>query len=210
MLLICQRSGLSSKSRFGEKLAYVHRHRDGLQFVLTDGRVELDTNVIENTICPITLNCKKRPVRWPRRGRPHLGTHGLADRDLQPESRRPLRLPACNLGVIANGHPKSQIENLMPRAYTKTSRTEQLNRSRCEIVGGGTYKQSFKRKCKRKQTSPLMLFRTSEMKKRPTGCPGAALTLLLACLNSYIRPRAKSRLKSSDLIWLQGDAFMNC
>ena len=48
----------SAKSRLGEKLGYIHRHWDGLLVFLTDGRVEMDTNPVENTIRPITLNRK--------------------------------------------------------------------------------------------------------------------------------------------------------
>ncbi len=55
----------SAKSRLGEKLGYIHRHWDGLQIFLTDGRIEMDTNPVENTIRPITLNRKKRTVRRP-------------------------------------------------------------------------------------------------------------------------------------------------
>jgi Transposase and inactivated derivatives len=43
-----QRSCISAKSRLGEKLGYIHRHWDGLQLFLTDGRVEVDTNPVEN------------------------------------------------------------------------------------------------------------------------------------------------------------------
>jgi len=48
----------SARSRLGEKLGYIHRHCDGLQIFLTDGRVGMDTNPVENTIRPITLNRK--------------------------------------------------------------------------------------------------------------------------------------------------------
>ena len=48
----------STKFRLGEKLGYIHRHWDGLQIFLTDGRVEMDTNPVENTIRPITLHRK--------------------------------------------------------------------------------------------------------------------------------------------------------
>jgi len=53
-----QRSRISTKSRLGEKPGYIYRHWDGLQVFLTDGRVEMDTNPVENTIRPITLNRK--------------------------------------------------------------------------------------------------------------------------------------------------------
>lgn len=42
--LQAQRLRISAKSRLGEKLAYIHRHWDGLQTFLTDGRVEIDPN----------------------------------------------------------------------------------------------------------------------------------------------------------------------
>ena len=47
----CRR--VSMKSRLGEKLAYIHRHWDGLQTFLRDGRVEIDSNNVENLIRPI-------------------------------------------------------------------------------------------------------------------------------------------------------------
>ena len=53
-----QRSRISAKSRLGEKLSSLHRHWDGLPIFLTDGRVEMDTNPVTNTISPITLNRK--------------------------------------------------------------------------------------------------------------------------------------------------------
>ena len=48
-----QRLRVSAKSRLGEKLAYIHRHWDGLQTFLHDGRVEIDSNGVENLIRPI-------------------------------------------------------------------------------------------------------------------------------------------------------------
>ena len=42
--LTLQRTRISAKSRRGEKLGYIHRHWDGLQISLTDGRVKMDTN----------------------------------------------------------------------------------------------------------------------------------------------------------------------
>ena len=45
-------------SSLGEKLGCIHRHCDGLQVSLTDRRVEMDTNPVENTIRQVTLNRK--------------------------------------------------------------------------------------------------------------------------------------------------------
>lgn len=49
--LQCRR--ISMRSRLGEKLAYIHRHWGGLQTFLRDGRVEIDSNNVENLIRPI-------------------------------------------------------------------------------------------------------------------------------------------------------------
>ena len=51
-----QRSCISAKSRLGEKLGYIHRHWDGLQLFLTDGRVEMDSNAVENLIRPSCID----------------------------------------------------------------------------------------------------------------------------------------------------------
>ena len=43
-----QRLRVSAKSRLGEKLAYINAHWQGLQTFLTHGRVEIDSNNVEN------------------------------------------------------------------------------------------------------------------------------------------------------------------
>jgi transposase len=53
-----KRSRISAKSRLGEKLSYIHNHWAGLQVFLTDGRVEIDSNPVENRIRPIALGRK--------------------------------------------------------------------------------------------------------------------------------------------------------
>ncbi|GMG81931.1 hypothetical protein LNKW23_11440 [Paralimibaculum aggregatum] len=54
------RARVSATLRLGEKLAYIHGHWAGLQTFLTDGRVEIDTNGVENLIRPIALSRKTR------------------------------------------------------------------------------------------------------------------------------------------------------
>jgi transposase len=93
--LIHQRSRISVKSRLGEKLGYIHRHWDGLQIFLTDGRVEMDTNPVENAIRPITLNRKNALFIGHDEG--GLTWARMASL-IKPETqhRRPLRLSARN------------------------------------------------------------------------------------------------------------------
>lgn len=53
--LATQRARLSRKSRLGEKLTYIANHWAGLQTFLNDGRVEMDSNPVENLIRPIAV-----------------------------------------------------------------------------------------------------------------------------------------------------------
>jgi hypothetical protein len=56
--LQAHRRKISAKSRLGEKLGRIHNYWDGLQTFLTDGRVGIDSNRVENLIRPIALNRK--------------------------------------------------------------------------------------------------------------------------------------------------------
>lgn len=56
--LMDQRSRICARSRLGEKPAYIASHWNGLQSFLSDGRVEIDSNAVENLIPPIALNRK--------------------------------------------------------------------------------------------------------------------------------------------------------
>nr|WP_313904386.1 transposase [Rhizobium laguerreae] len=47
------RTRVAGKSPLGEALAYVAKYWDGLCVFLTDGRIEIDNNVVERTIRPI-------------------------------------------------------------------------------------------------------------------------------------------------------------
>ena len=53
-----QRSRISAKSRFGEKLSYIAKYRNGVQVFLSDGTFEIDSNTVERSIRPIALNRK--------------------------------------------------------------------------------------------------------------------------------------------------------
>ena len=80
-------------SRIAEAIRYALKLWSGLRLFLDDGRIEIDTNVVERAIRPIALNRKKRAVRRLRPGRRPLGHHRLADRDRKAQRRRSPGLP---------------------------------------------------------------------------------------------------------------------
>ena len=116
-----QRSRISAKSRLGEKLGYIHRHWDGLQIFLTDGRIELDTNPVENTIRPITLNRKNALFAGHDEGGRTWARMASLIETCKLNAIDPYAYLREALAAIANGHPASRIDDLMPWAFQKPS-----------------------------------------------------------------------------------------
>ena len=116
-----QRARISAKSRLGEKLGYIHRHWDGLQIFLADGRVEMDTNPVENTIRPITLNRKNALFAGHDEGGHTWARMASLIETCKINNIDPYAYLRSTLEAIANGHPKSQIDDLMPWAFAKAS-----------------------------------------------------------------------------------------
>ena len=53
-----QLARVSAKARIAEEIRYGLNHWEGLTRFLDDGRIELDTNIVERGIRPIVLNRK--------------------------------------------------------------------------------------------------------------------------------------------------------
>ena len=83
---------ISQKTKLAEAIRYALSRWDGLTRFLDDGRIEINSNVVERSIRPIALNrkeCAVRRLRWRRRA---LGGHRVVDRNLQTQRGRPERL----------------------------------------------------------------------------------------------------------------------
>ena len=109
-----QRLRVSAKSRLGEKLAYIHRHWDGLQTFLTDGRVEIDSNNVENMIRPIALNRKNALFAGHDEGGKAWGRIASLIETAKINGVEPFAYLKATLTAIANGHPQSRIDDLLP------------------------------------------------------------------------------------------------
>jgi transposase len=109
-----QRLRVSAKSRLGEKLAYIHRHRDGLQTVLHDGRVEIDSNSVENMIRPIALNRKNALFVGHDEGGKAWGCIASLIETAKINGVEPFAYLKTTLEAIARGHPQNRIDDLLP------------------------------------------------------------------------------------------------
>ena len=110
-----QRARVSPKSRLGEKLAYIARHWDGLHLVLADGRVEMDSNSVENLARPIALNRKNAQFAGHDEGAAAWGRIASLLETAKLNGVEPYAWLKATLEAISNGHPNSRIDELLPR-----------------------------------------------------------------------------------------------
>jgi transposase len=73
----------SAKSAIAVAIRYGLNHWEGLERFLEDGRIEIDTNVVERSMRPIECTLCR-----PRCRSRELGLSGFTDRNLQAERRR--------------------------------------------------------------------------------------------------------------------------
>ena len=116
-----QRLRVSTKSRLGEKLGYIHHHWDGLQTFLRDGRVEIDSNGVENLIRPIALNRKNALFAGHDEGGKAWGRIASLIETAKINGVEPFAYLKATLEAIANGHPKSRIDELLPWNFNPSS-----------------------------------------------------------------------------------------
>jgi len=119
--LQAQRLRVSAKSRLGEKLAYIHNHWDGLQTFLTDGRVEIDSNAVENLVRPIALNRKNALFAGHDEGGRTWGRIASLIETCKINGVEPFAYLKSTLEAIAAGHPQSRLDDLLPWNFQSSS-----------------------------------------------------------------------------------------
>jgi transposase len=115
------RARVSAKSRIGEKLAYFANHWDGLRVFLGDGRVEMDSNPVENTIRPLTLNRKNALFAGHDEGGRSWARIASLVETCKLNGVEPFAYLKATLEAIAAGHPASRIDDLLPWSFQPAS-----------------------------------------------------------------------------------------
>jgi hypothetical protein len=116
-----QRARISAKSRLAEKLAYFANHWDGLQVFLDDGRVDIDTNAVENAIRPLTLNRKNALFAGHDEGGASWARIASLIETAKLNGVEPFDYLKTTLEALANGHPQSRLDDLLPWAFRPAS-----------------------------------------------------------------------------------------
>ena len=109
-----QRSRVSPRSRLGEKLTYIANQWEGLVVFLYDGRVEMDTNFVENRIRPVKLTAKNALFAGHDEGAAAWGRIASLLETCKMNGVEPYAWLKSTLEKIAGGHPQSRIRELLP------------------------------------------------------------------------------------------------
>ena len=109
-----QRSRVSPRSRLGEKLTYIANRWDGLLVFLYDGRVEIDSNFVENRIRPLKLTAKNALFAGHDEGAAGWARIASLIETCKMNGVEPHAWLKSTLEKIAAGHPQSKIHELLP------------------------------------------------------------------------------------------------
>ena len=108
---------VSGGSRIAQAIRYALKHWAGLTVFLDDGRIEIDSNVVERAIRPIALNRKNALFAGSDQGGVHWGVIASLIETCKLNAVDPQAYLASTLTRLVNRHPASQIDQLMPWAY---------------------------------------------------------------------------------------------
>ena len=112
---------VSQKSKLAEAIRYALTRWAGLTLFLDDGRVELDTNVVERSIRPIALNRKNALFAGSDGGAQHWAVIASLIETCKLIGVEPCHYLADVITRIVDGHLNSRLDDLLPWAYPPTA-----------------------------------------------------------------------------------------
>jgi transposase len=111
---------ISQKTKLAEAIRYALSRWRGLTCFLDDGRIEIDSNVVERSIRPIALNRKFALFAGSDGGGEHWAVIASLIETCKLNTIDPQSYLTDAITKIVNRHPNSQIDGLLPWAYPAT------------------------------------------------------------------------------------------
>lgn len=105
---------ISGKSKTAEAIRYALTRREALERFLADGRIEIDSNIVERAIRPQTITRKNSLFAGSDGGGRTWATLATLLQTCKMNGVDPLAWLSQTLSRIAQGWPASEIEALMP------------------------------------------------------------------------------------------------
>lgn len=107
---------VSAKSKLAEAIRYALTRWDGLTVFLHDGRVELDTNIVERSIRPLAINRKNALFAGSDEGGDNWAVIATLIENCKINGINPHTWLSDTLTKLADGHPANRVGALMPWA----------------------------------------------------------------------------------------------
>ena len=121
-----QLARVSAKSVIAEAIRYGLNHWDGLVRFLEDGRIELDTNIVERSMRPIVLNRKNALFAGHDQGAENWAAIASLVETCKLHGVDPQAYFADVLTKLVNLWPASRLDELMPWAWAAPRSTDHL------------------------------------------------------------------------------------
>jgi transposase len=110
---------ISQKTKLAEAIRYTLSRWQGLTRFVDDGRVEIDSNVVERAIRPIALNRKNALFAGSDGGGEHWAIIASLIETAKLNDVNPHAYLSDVITKIVRGHPNSRIDDLLPWAYVQ-------------------------------------------------------------------------------------------
>ncbi|CUH39859.1 Transposase [Jannaschia seosinensis] len=123
--LAAQAARISRKSELGEALAYMLRRQDGFRLFLDDGRVDMDSNLVENAIRSPAMNRRNALFAGHDDGGRSWARFASLIGTCKMNGVEPYAYLRDLFTKLANGHLDKDIDALMPWAYAEASHPSQ-------------------------------------------------------------------------------------
>jgi transposase len=107
---------ISQKTKLAEAIRYALSRWNGLTYFLDDGRIEIDSNIVERSIRPIALNRKNALFAGSDGGAEHWAVVASLIESCKLNAVDPQAYLTDVITKIVNGHPNSRIDELLPWA----------------------------------------------------------------------------------------------
>ena len=121
-----QLARVSGKALIADAIRYAQHHWDGLTRFLDDGRIELDTNIVERGIRPIVLNRKNALFAGHDEGAENWACIASLIETCKLNGVDPQAYFADVLTKLVNLWPESRLDELLPWAWATSRRTNRL------------------------------------------------------------------------------------
>ena len=117
--LKAQAARVSRKSDLGEAMAYMLKRQDGFRLFLGDGRVDIDSNLVENAIRSPAMNRRNALFAGHDEGGRNWARFASLIGTCKLNGVEPYAYLKDLFTRLANGHLDKNIEELMPWAYAR-------------------------------------------------------------------------------------------